>query len=294
MLRLDEAEVAARAARARDPQYWRSLAPGLHVCDPATTLESRMADQAALGRASAALSDGACHLRGVFSAASLARANAGIDAAVAAGWPAAFAFVYDELWLCARAPALVTIVRRALGDDCGQIPHAWAHVVSPGGRGWTAHVDGPRDGRLTAWVALTDAGFDNGCMYIVDRDAGPRSLGDRIGADATLTGTEVQRLLHGARAMPAEAGDILGWRFDVIHWGGRVSPGSPGRRGLSLEFIAASEPGSDDERPPLPLNALPSLDVRLRAIAGGILGYGSTEPMVRRYEELARRIGRSG
>jgi hypothetical protein len=226
----------------------------------------------------------------VFPPASLARANAGIDAVTAAGWPAAFAFVYDELWLCARAPALVAIARRILGPDCAQIPHAWAHVVAPGGEGWPAHVDGPRDGRLTAWVALTDASLAHGCMYVVARDAAPRRLADRLGTDAVLTGAEVQRLLHGARAMPAAAGDILCWLFDVIHWGGRALPASPGRRGLSLEFIAASEAGAEDERPPVPLDALPSLDTRLRAIAGGILGYGAIEPMLQRYEPLARQL----
>lgn len=272
----------------RDPQYWRGLAPDLHVGDRTARLDTLSIEPDAVGQACASLSSGAFHLPGVLPPASLARANAGINAVTAAGWPAAFAFAYDELWLCARAPALVAIARRVLGSDCGQIPHAWAHVVPPGGRGWPAHVDGPRDGRLTAWVALTDAGLDNGCMYIVDRDAAPRHLGNRIGTGETLTGSEVQRLLHGARAMSAAAGDMIGWLFDVIHWGGRAGAGAPGRRGLSLEFIASSEPGSEDERLPIPLDTLPPFDVRLRAIAGGILGYGATEPLVRRWEEVAR------
>jgi hypothetical protein len=290
MLRLDEAEAAQRTARARDPEYWRSLAPHLHVCDPGAELESRQIDPGSLEEADKSLNDGAFQLCGVLPPASLARANAAVDAVTAAGWPAAFAFAYDELWLCGRTPALVAVVRRALGAGCGQIPHAWVHVVPPGGAGWPAHVDGPRDGRLTAWVALTDASLENGCMYVVARDAAPRRVADRIGTDATLTGAEVQRLLHGARALPARAGDMICWRFDVIHWGGRALAASAGRRGLSLEFIAAAEDGAEDERPPVPLDVLPSLDTRLRAIAGGILGYGAIEPMLRRYEQLARRL----
>jgi hypothetical protein len=290
MLRLDEAEVAARSAQARDPGYWRGLSPHLHVCEQQTTLESRLIHAEEIDEAHGALVEGAYRLRDVFPPASLARANAGIDAVVAAGWPAVFAFVYDELWLCARAPALAAIARRALGADCAQIPHAWAHVVPPGSVGWPAHVDGPRDGRLTAWVALTDAGLENGCMYVVARDAAPRRLADRLGTDATLTGADMQRLLHGARAIPARPGDILCWFFDVIHWGGRALPTSPGRRGLSFEFIAASEEGAEDERPPLPLDVLPPLHIRLRAIAGGILGYGAIEPMLKRYEQLARQL----
>ena len=59
------------------------------------------------------------------------------------------------------------------------------------------------------------------------------------------------------------------------------------RRSFSLEFIAAGEVPTDSELPLVPLDSLPALASRLRAIAAGVLEYRRFEPLVGRFEELA-------
>src|SRR5687768_13557634 len=108
--RLSEASVRSCLDRAIDKQYWRGLAPGLHVGDPDATVEPAPASDGDRERSRRSLrEEGLFELRHAISADALRRLNAGIDAVVEAGWPAVFVFVYDECWLCARAPAILRI-----------------------------------------------------------------------------------------------------------------------------------------------------------------------------------------
>src|SRR5207244_2616081 len=106
---------------------------------------------------------------------------------------------------------------------------------TPGASGWPPHCDDAnRPNRVTVWIPLSDATLDNGCMYVVPRD--------RAAADADAR-------LQACRALPAAAGSILGWNFDVLHWGSTCTrPGEP-RIAISQEFIAPGAATAADELP---------------------------------------------
>src|SRR5207244_3331141 len=148
----------------------------------------------------------------------LSRLNAAIDAVVAAGWPPVFAWVYDEFWSLARLPDASPLIASQLGAGYSQIPHIWVHVVPAmvGSSGWTPHFDGPIVGRASIWIALTDATLSNGCMHVVAR----RHLAPAFESEPLDTGrvaiADAFRALQGVRALPASAGSVLGWTFDVL------------------------------------------------------------------------------
>src|SRR5262249_58094823 len=107
--------------------------------------------------------------------ATLAALNGAVDAVRTAGWPPVFAFVYDEFWSLVRIPAITTLLSATLGRGFRQIPHVWVHVVPPieGGRGWTPHVDGYQNDRISVWLALSDATVENECMHLVPKADAP-------------------------------------------------------------------------------------------------------------------------
>jgi len=157
--------------------------------------------------------------------------------------------------------------------------------------GWTPHVDGPGDDRMTVWIALTDAGIDNGCMYAIPRDAKVAQTVQRWMTPDPIDKEQVKTLLQTTQAIPAAAGDLVGWAFDIVHWGGRVRRGAPGRRSVSLEFIADHAEPDPADVPLVPLaGPLPPHVERLRAIAAAILEYRKFEPLLLRYQETAKRI----
>ena len=95
-------------------------------------------------------------------------------------------------------------------------------------------------------------------------------------------------MLHAVRALPAAACDALSWTFDVVHWGGRAQPPTTVRRAISLEFIAASEAAEGDELPLIPIGHMPSWSERLRAIASALIACRKFQPLVGRFEDVAR------
>jgi hypothetical protein len=284
---LSDAEVSARLDRACDPAYWRGLTSDVSLLDTAPTLDTEAVGDAAIQSAGATMRDeGVFHLPPVLAAGSLRRINAAIDAVVAEGWPPAFVFVYDQPWLCARIPQLLQVVTHAFGEGCLQIPNVWTHRVQPrrGAAGWAPHLDGPPAAqRITVWIALTAATLENGCMYVVPRSAVPPEVSARPVWLPNLTGREALKMLHGARAMPASAGEVLGWCFEILHWGSPMTADGAERRAFSLEFIAAGEEPVADERPLLDLTGpLPSFTARLRAIAAPFDNYSRMEfPLIR-------------
>jgi hypothetical protein len=292
--KLSEREIAERLAQALDPGYWRGLLGRPQAGGELPDIPNGAAQRDAIAAAIEGFKrDGVYHVRGALGHATLGRIITAIDAAVGAGWPPVFAFAFDELWTCARLEPIRLLVAGALGEGARQIPHVWTHVVKPRGdhAGWPPHVDGPGDNRMTVWIALTDAAIDNGCMYAVPRSSATSEAMQGWFTPDPIDKDHVKTLLQATQAMPASAGDLVGWAFDIAHWGGRVSAGAPGRRSISLEFIAPhAEPGPTDV-PLVSLSGpLPSHADRLRAIAAAVLEYKKFEPLVLRYQELARRL----
>src|SRR4051794_38066666 len=166
---LSATEVADRLARVRDIDYWRRLAPDLSI-GSALIPAAADGDTGARHTAAARLRrDRYCSMPSVVSAADLAIINRSIDVVVAAGWPGIFAIVYDAPWQCCRLPGLAEVIGRYFGGSFMQIPRLWMHIVPAvsGAAGWKPHFDSQVPGRLSVWIALTDATVDNGCMHLV-------------------------------------------------------------------------------------------------------------------------------
>jgi hypothetical protein len=288
--------LAERLVLARDAGYWRRMGglsisdgSGAHVeLDPAATaatLDTR-------ARAELYEREGYFRTPQIVSARALARLLATLSRLRDGGWPPVFAFVFDDFWLCARLSPLRPLLERLIGPCYQQIPHVWTHAV-PGARGaagWPPHIDGDRayDGRLTIWLALTDATLENGCMHIVTPAALSADVAQRLLSGGEIPAAAVCTMLHGVRALPVSAGTALGWGFDRLHWGGHYVTG-PARVSLSFEFLAESHAATDAERPLVdPGGALPTFEFRLRAIADGLVTYAKFDAAARRFAPLGR------
>ena len=146
---------------------------------------------------------------------------------VSEGLPPVFAFVYDEMWL--RFAALSNLLESVLGPGFYAMPaDIWAWHVEPDDRdgGWSPHRDLAEtetlraDGSplsLTVWIAFTNATTLNGCIYVLptNRDANLATgfLQNELGYSE----------LANVRALPVDAGSVLGWNSRLLHWGARSS-----------------------------------------------------------------------
>ena len=296
---LDATALAELAGRCASPGYWTSLCRGLSIGGATAIEEIAVPDSAWPAMARRIQDDGYGATPVFLPAAVLARLNGAIDALAAAGWPAAFAWVFDEFWSAARTSAARGLLAAALGPDARQVPHLWVHVVPAvaGARGWGPHKDGGlargSRARLSVWIALTDATVDNGCMYVLPRAAASSALVDQDWDRGVLPIADAIRLVSGVRALPAAAGSALAWDFDLLHWSGVRTGGGPARRSLSLEFIAADVEAAADEYPLIGCGAddpLPPFSERLACIASGIVQYGKHEPGINRFRALAQRL----
>jgi hypothetical protein len=119
-------------------------------------------------------------------------------------------------------------------------------------------------------------------MYVIPKN--------KLDPHTSLEEADVRELLHATRALPARAGEVLGWDFDVIHWGSPSSDAATEPRvSLSQVFIARStEP---DGELLFETSSLPSFEERLYALSRNLLFYGRFELTLARYADLARRLG---
>ena len=213
-----------------------------------------------------------------------------------AGWPPVFAYVYDQLWTLWQVAPIAQILSAALGPGYRWIPHGWCHYVQPvrGAAGWPPHIDGNLANRMSIWIPLTDATIDNGCVYLVPRDLNTSAIGERRELRAA-SNLQMRELLQRSRAMPAEAGSLLGWPFRILHWGSTAHGSGGPRVSLVLEFIAAHEPPIANEVPLYdPSTPLPDLRVRLNSIGRAIRQYMRYELKMRRYAALAGELMKLG
>ena len=290
------AEVARRLAWCVDPDYWLGLLPAGSIGGPPSLRDESVVPAGDVTAAAAeVLADGYCAVPVFLGPHTLHSLNAAVDVVTANGWPSTFAWVFDVMWSAARAASVRHLVTATLGDGAQQIPHVWVHVVpGPGGTGWSPHVDGGDDrdarSRMSVWIALTDAGIDGGCMYVVPRRAAPPDLGTMDWSRENLRQADALRMLSATRALPAAAGSALAWNFDVLHWGSVRRGAAGARRSLSIEFIARGVNTTPDEVPLLDCGGqdpLPALNERLQYIARALLEYNQREPAMRRFSPLA-------
>ena len=136
----------------------------------------------------------------------IARLKAGVDTVRQNDWPAVFVYVYDEFWQVARSERINSLLETLHGPGYRQNCHVWGHCVQAhaGASGWRLHIDNPRTpGRVTIWLALTDATLDNGCMYLVPKSRAPVEIDIAFRKAATVDKKIVNQLLQNSRALPA-------------------------------------------------------------------------------------------
>eukprot|EP00741_Cyanophora_paradoxa_P000335 tig00000403_g326.t1 len=213
-----------------------------------------------------------------------------VEAVVAGGLAPVWACLADEAW--ALALLLERLLRARLVGPALRFNAdfmAWHLAPAARQRGWGLHRD--RDTMpfapdasplyVTAWVPLTEATPENGCIYVVpaEFDARYREAG-RADADFDL---------QDLRALPARVGEVLVWSGRLLHFGGRAGSKAAHPR-VSLSF-ALSDPSFEDpfvrtggplwghgDAPEGPLR-LPPLAARLAAVAAQVWTYEGREPI---------------
>jgi hypothetical protein len=239
---------------ATDIRLWQKLNPALTISDG----EKPKAKIAEIGSENdgfdaAGLSDrfwdeGYFLIHDVLPQDELAKLRFGIETLVANGFSPSLIYLYDEAWDVFRR--LRPLLTHFLGDRVALLPHFWAWHVDPrkAGSGWPPHRDYQGESvigddmliSLSLWVPLSNATPDNGCMHVL-----PRNFEKEYAAPVSGPG---DIFLQDIRALPARPGDVMGWRQDLYHWGGRASPHAiEPRISLSLEFQnAAFDPLADE------------------------------------------------
>jgi hypothetical protein len=289
-LSLSESEVRSRVQLGTDPAYWESLRPSRsgETCMPRSELS---ADEADAVRPTYAR-HGYFKLRPLVQENDVAYMLAIVKALRREQWPLVFAFIYDEFWQVVRSESMIRLLTHLLGPHYSQNSHVWTYWIASraSSAGWPPHIDGNGKERVTVWIPLTDATVDNGCIYLVPRRRIPTSLApdfrtwDRVGR------AELQQLLHGSRALPAEAGSVLGWAHDVIHWGAVCEDSSTPRVSVAMEFVGSAANPGPGEHPLVPAAALPPFEQRLAIIGRCILDYRRFEPLMNRYSDVASEL----
>jgi len=272
---------------ATSPSYWAALAKTAAL-PPEVGLDDAELERAALHFRE----EGYFATRPVIAPGAAEALRSIVERVVAAGWPAVFAFACEPVWAVSQSSSLVRLLTRALGEGYRHREQIYCHWVSPvkGAAGWSPHVDGPgSQRRLSVWVPLSDATLENGCMMVIPKSRlGAELQGVAFHERTSFGFAETHKLLHAARALPAKAGSLLGWDFDVVHWGSMCDGGGHPRVSLAIEFESAAAPAGESPRfDPL---VVPPLEQRMTAIARAVLGYARFVPMLNRYRDLATRL----
>jgi hypothetical protein len=298
--RLSAGQVASRLQLARSLDYWEQLNPALSVGQlrGVGVRETRAIDPRRRNELAARLAaDGYFQADDLLPAVTLGRMCRAVEALRRAGWPSVFAFVYDQFWQVTRVPSLVRLLSAVLGRGYRQIPHVWCFYVPAhlGAAGWPPHVDGGGQSnsrnRLVVWVPLTDATLDNGCMYVIPRGRVAEGYCRRFLEGEAIPAQDAQALLQACRALPARAGTVLGWDFELLHWGSICGDPRKPRVSLSVELLGEAAEPAPNEFPLIDAQAdLPPFAQRLRVIARAVLDYLRFEPLMIRYLDLAERL----
>lgn len=243
------------------------------------------------------------------------RVNRGLQRLKATGFAPAFIYVFDETWLVIEAQwrllgAVLAVDGDADPSEAVLEPSIGAHVLSRpsaacrdaegasseiqrhtpiGGAFSLPHRDHSSadcfDDRghptlLSLWVPVTDVTAENGCMFVV-----PKEADALFGQPAHAQHLSPHRSLDwgGAIALaPVAAGSTLAWHGSLVHWGGRCASYSEHEPRASLTAAVrrrgargtALQAQQDTSLPELTLDDLPlPLSERVRYACGSVLLY---------------------
>lgn len=298
--RLTDGEIAERMQCVFSTSYWQELCPFLSVGRdkplPALEKQSLSKEEQKL-LVERFVRDGYLKSGPVIEESILTDLKSAFVTLRKHEFPPVFAYVYDQFWDVARAPSVRALMSHALGAGCRQSPRVWAfHLgMENGAAGWPPHVDGGHlahtTDRVTLWLPITDATLENGCMNVVPKHLLPASLPDDFANDSSRVSPKIWRImLQGSRPLPARAGSILAWDFQVVHWSSFCDGATEPRMSLAVEIMGPHVEPTDGELPLFDLESLPPFQERLRAIAKGLLSYQRFEPMTLRYMGLGRKM----
>jgi len=290
-------ESLARQALSRD--YWRALNPQLAL--ETATARQMEASEVTLQQVDDCLAglgeEGYFQLPRLLAPDVVQQMRIAIENLGAHEWLPVFSFVYDEFWQMSRGAAVTHLLTRALGEGYLQRPGIWTHRVLParGSSGWPPHVDshgkGHISGHLSLWFPFSDATLENGCMYVIPRDLVNPEIAEHFAELNTVTAADLRALLQRARALPAPAGAVMGWDFNVIHWGSTALGGGEPRISVAIEFVAAADAHLYPRTVAFEVSGpLPSFTERLRMVAVSILDYANQETLAARFVPVAERI----
>jgi hypothetical protein len=203
---------------------------------------------------------------------SMARAVSNI---IAAGYHPIFLSLYDEYWqIMKRTTAALEPV---LGPGCYPLADYWVWSISleTSGSGWTPHRDLQFRDRptlrenglpllVTAWLPFTDTGPLNGCMYVMptNRDANLPDHPESFGFSN----------LQDVRALPAQAGSILAWNQQILHWGSAASKWAKNPRISTGVYFQSADVEPFGPRP-IDFRAELPFQQRLAYLAANLLAY---------------------
>jgi len=220
-------------------QEWRNICPDLTV-DQCATIEPLPFTVAELTSiADQFWKTGYLNIPQLLSPSELEPIISAFNALQAANIPPVYIYIFDQPWVLFEK--LRTLISHFLGDKYALLPNFWAwHLSEHGKTGWPPHRDcdaetvfqiGPDPVlmSLSLWIPLSDVDEENGCMSVV-----ARSEEINLPEDGRLN---LEDLSAYATCLPAKAGSVLGWRQDLVHWGGEFTPKAKTPRiSLSFEF----------------------------------------------------------
>lgn len=204
-----------------------------------------------------------------------------------------FLSLYDEFWQTLHQ--LRKTFTPILLDNYKLTSNFWIwHIpASDAERGWKPHRDGGmhfssirNDGTptlATAWIPLTDVTTENSCMYVLPRNY-DLIFQDFARRRAGQPGIENARQspipLQSVRALPVNAGEIIGWDTNILHWGSGSSRWAVQPRisiGVYYEASDATDisnnPDNDSKKRFIDFASPLTFEDRLRIIANMIQTY---------------------
>jgi hypothetical protein len=245
--------------RAGDIEFWRSLCPQLSINERplGSHLPYTVSPRDVLKAGQQVLNEGYFQVGPVVPRQETKLISDAVRTVVDHGFPAPFILIYDQVWqMLFRLENLLSPI---LGAFYYTTLDVWIYYIrgvnedsteSKEDSGWSPHRDGETvintlrgDGSpqiLNVWIPFTDTTVDHSCMYVLPTHLDPNY------PDNLKENSVPRKSLQDIRALPAEAGAVLGWNEYALHWGSSSSRWADGPRiSLTARFQSRDLEGSD-------------------------------------------------